>query len=187
MQFQSHPVTGALQHFHDKFLNMHREQRQSLPLVEHDNQWLSPCEQGEADSNAMVQWQPVQCPETLGFDNMEHALGFAIHPDIKAFYGSFYSGNLPAITDDGRLELLQVWNRDDFDRLQENLLGHIMMKRKRKQAITLFLGLTDHDEIIISINNDTGEIWAESVGKEPHKFLSRNLATFINTLTPVAE
>ena len=186
MQFQNHPVTRALQNFHRRFLNQYQEPGHSLPKIEHDSQWYSPCEQAPAENGSLVEWKPVICPDLLAFDNMEQALGFPLHPDIKAFYSSFYSGNLSARTDDGELELLQVWNRNDFDRLQENLLGHIMMKRKKKQAVTLFLGVTDHDEIIISMNNNTGEIWAETVGREPHKFLTRDLASFINTLSPVA-
>ncbi len=183
MQFHNHPVTEALHSFHSKFLKQYQDNHQSLPLIEHDADWPSPCEQPGLE--ALSQWQPVPCVDELKFDNMEHALGFKLHLDIKAFYCSFYSGNLPARSEDGGLELLQVWNRTDFDRLQENLLGHIMMKRKKKQAITLFLGVTDHDEIIVSINNDSGEIWAESVGKEPHKYLAPNLSSFIATLTPV--
>ncbi|MCL6271426.1 SecY-interacting protein [Sansalvadorimonas sp. 2012CJ34-2] len=185
MQFQNHPVAQTLHSFQSKFLKQYQERHHSLPEIEHDQEWCSPCEQFEADNGALVTWKPTPCSDDLAFDNMEHALGFELHLDIKAFYASFYSGNLSAKTVDGELELLQVWNQDDFTRLQENLLGHIMMKQKKKQAVTLFLAVTDHDDIIISMQNDTGEIWAESVGKEPHKFLAQDLASFIDQLTPV--
>ncbi len=49
----------------------------------------------------------------------------------------------------------------DFERLQQNLIGHILMKQKLKQAITLFFAVTDEDDIILSVNNNTGEVWAE--------------------------
>ena len=100
------------------------------------------------------------------------------------FYTSFFSDNLPARCTDGDLELLQVWNSDDFERLQENMIGHIMAKRRKQQPETFFIGVTDDDEIIITVLNATGEVWAERVGQNPHRKLTDSIAAFITELTP---
>ena len=44
--------------------------------------------------------------------------------------------------------------------------------------------MTDDDDHIISISNDTGAVWVEKVGCEPHKKLADTLAGFIEQLTP---
>jgi SecY interacting protein Syd len=44
--------------------------------------------------------------------------------------------------------------------------------------------VTDEEDIIISVNNSSGEVWVERVGCAPHKKLSDSLALFISQLTP---
>ena len=184
-------VHTALTEFHHKFLEQYRQKHKTLPVIEHDLQWLSPCEQGEPQANLSF-WQPVstrQASESgsepeLDFSGLEGALELTLHPDIKMIYTSFFSDNLPARCTDGDLELLQVWNSDDFQRLQENMIGHIMAKRRKRQPETFFIGVTDDDEIIITVLNATGEVWAERVGQNPHRKLADSIAAFIKQLTP---
>ena len=184
-------VHTALTEFHHKFLEQYRQQHKTLPVIEHHPQWLSPCEQGEPHANLSF-WQPVSTTQAsesgsgpeLDFSGLEGALELTLHPDIKMFYTSFFSGNLPARCTDGDLELLQVWNSDDFERLQENMIGHIMAKRRKRQPETFFIGVTDDDEIIITVLNATGEVWAERVGQNPHRKLADSIAAFIKQLTP---
>ena len=184
-------VHTALTEFHHKFLEQYQELHKTLPVIEHDPQWLSPCEQGEPQANLSF-WQPVSTTHASGsgsepeldFSGLEGALELTLHPDIKMFYTSFFSDNLPARCTDGDLELLQVWNSDDFERLQENMIGHIMAKRRKRQPETFFIGVTDDDEIIITVLNATGEVWAERVGQNPHRKLADSVATFITQLTP---
>ena len=50
------------------------------------------------------------------------------------------------------MELLQAWNEDDFDLLQQNITGHVLMKRKLKQASQrVFIGLTDQDDLLVTV------------------------------------
>ncbi len=174
-------VTSALTEFHRRYLDSHAHVNNALPVIEADAEWPSPCEQGKADDEYCY-WKPVACHGGLDFSGMEQALNITLHPDLKMFYTSFYSNNLTARCADGDLELLQPWNKDDFERLQENLIGHTMMKRKRHQPETFFIAATDDDEIIISVINETGEVWAERVGQNPHRKLADSIADFINTL-----
>ena len=58
------------------------------------------------------------------------------------------------------------------------------MKQKLKQAETVFFAVTDEEDMIISLDNSSGEVWVERVGCKPHKKLSDSLVDFISQLTP---
>ena len=185
-EFTISETARALQAFQQRWLETYQDKHGTLPEIEQDADWPSPCEQGQAGDNN-VYWQPVPCPDELSFANVEQALKLELHPDYKTLFTRSYSNHLPANCDDGWLELLQTWSCDDFQRLQENLIGHIMMKRKRKQPETLFFAVTDNDEILLSIVNQTGEVWAERAGQEPHRRIATSVSEFLNQLKPVVD
>lgn len=162
-----------------------------LPTIEHDKQWLSPCEQGQHQGD-LYYWQPVPITpelttndEELSFANVESALMLELHPDIKTYFTTIFSGDIQASCDEGELSLLFAWNNDDFARLQENIIGHILMKQRLKQAETVFFAVTDEEDMIISVDNQNGEVWVEQVGCKPHKKISDSLVEFISKLTPI--
>ncbi len=168
--------------FTEKFINNVKKQTGQLPKVEADTDWPSPCEVGEVDSDGMVQWQPALIDETLEFNNIEQALDIKIHPDIEQYFCHQFSESIMAKSNQGQLELLFAWNKDDFERLQQNIIGHILMKQKLKQDITVFFAVTDEEDINLVIKNDTGEVWVEPVGCEPKTLVSPSLAEFIARL-----
>ena len=84
----------------------------------------------------------------------------------------------------GKLLLLMVWNSDDVKRLQENIIGHIIMKRRLKQRETVFFATTEDDDILLSVLNGSGEVFLERVGQEVSEKLADNLASFIAQLQP---
>ncbi|WP_431130321.1 SecY-interacting protein Syd, partial [Flagellimonas flava] len=71
--------------------------------------------------------------------------GLGLQPDkqLESYYTRYYGDNLNARTTRGDLQLLVPWNQDDLIRLQENLIAHVMMKRRLRQAETLFFAVTD--------------------------------------------
>ncbi|MRI34799.1 SecY-interacting protein [Endozoicomonas sp. OPT23] len=178
-------VRQALEHFNHEFVSAWQMKHGSLPSVEHDSDWPSPCEQKEVSDSEFVSWKPVESLKALDFSNIESALSVNIHPDIQSYYTSFFSANLPAQTSDGQLELLFAWSPEDFERLQENILGHIWMKRKLKQPETVFFAVTDNDDVNLVIINETGEVWAEKVGKKPHRKIADSLVVFLQSIEPV--
>lgn len=177
-------LVATLQQFHQCYFQTYQQQHSNQPTVQHDKDWPSPCEKSQVKNGESVSWKPVLCDPLLSFSNMEQALKIELHQDIKTFFGSFYCANLPAKTSDGELELLFLWSKDDFERLQENLLGHLWMKQKLKQEDTVFFAVTDSDDVILSVVNSTGEVWAERVGKKPHRKVADSLVKFIKLLSP---
>ena len=95
-----------------------------------------------------------------------------------------FSDSLDASCAEGDLSLLFAWSAKDFARLQENIIGHILMKQRLKQAETIFFAVTNEEDMIISLDNNTGEVWVEQVGCKPHKKISDSLVEFIGQLTP---
>ena len=175
-------IFNQLQQLFAQFIEQHQAKYQCLPKVEYDEQWPSYCQEGDI-SDDFISWQPQQVTDNLSFDNVEKALGITITPEFIEYFSCFYSESVPVTCSQGYLELLFAWSFNDFERLQQNLIGHILMKQKLKQTITLFFAVTDEDDIIISVNNTTGEVWAEKVGCEPHKKLADSMSEFLTSLT----
>jgi len=198
MTLASNSLSEMILQFSSDYIQHYKDINGCLPLTEFDDQWLSPCAQEIVDDNAVF-WQPTifssdknttkeeqhRLLELSTFNNIELALDVKLHTDIKTYFTTIFSENLEAECNDGMLFLLFAWNAEDFTRLQENIIGHLLMKQQLKQAETIFFAVTDEDDMIISIMNDTGEVWVERVGCKPHKKLSDSLAEFLIQLKPV--
>jgi SecY interacting protein Syd len=190
-------LVQILQQFSNQYINEYQHLHSHLPIIDQDDDWPSPCEVSPAEhgsnhhsiSNGQVYWQPVLLAkeQELNFDNVESALELTLHQDVKTYFTVLYSENLDARCEEGDLSLLFAWNKDDFQRLQENLIGHILMKQRLKQKETIFFAVTDEEDMIVSVDNNTGAVWVERVGCEPHKKLADSLAVFISRLVPVVE
>lgn len=166
------------------YVEAFKEKHGHLPVVEKDPEWPSPCVQEEFSHEADL-WQPVACRDELSFENVEHALDLVLHPEVKQYFTSLYSESFDATCSEGNLSLLFPWSEKDFERLQENIIGHVLMKQKLKQEVTIFFALTDQEDFILTVDNATGAVWVEQVGKAPHKKLADSLKEFIQMLSPV--
>lgn len=138
----------------------------------------------QQDESEPVQWCHVARSESGSFDNVRQALGIELHSDIEAFYGSHWAGSLHFDAAWGVGELLQVWNEDDFIRLQQNLIGHLMMKRKLKQAPSWFIGVTETGDEMICVKDEDGSVWLEQPGKEPSTLLAPSISAFLQQIQP---
>lgn len=187
-------LVNVLQQFSAQYIEQYQLVHKHLPLIEHDENWPSPCELALSDDETInlpplstqVFWRPtlIGKVQELNFDNVESALEIELHEDIKRYFTAQFSESLDASCEEGQLTLLFAWNEADFERLQENLIGHILMKRRLKQAETIFFAVTDEEDMIISVDNDSGAVWVERVGCKPHKKLAESLPQFISTLVP---
>ena len=173
----------------DKFINLYitayqdtlSELPRYYPLGE-----ASDCIEGsfDASSKAAVYWKPFVRKSVGDFTNVEHALNIQLHADINPFYGRYFSAPLYFTSSWGEGELLQVWNQQDFEYLQQNVIGHLIMKQKLKQNPTWFIGVLDDGDKMLTINNDDGSVWIEIPGEEPSVLLADSLASFIEQLLP---
>ena len=183
MKISNNTLNELVWSFSQDYLQTYQHRFQHLPITETIEDWPSVCEQG-VHEEVFSLWCPIKVVEPLSFDNVESALEVSLHADIKQYFTTMFSDSLDANCAEGDLSLLFAWNKKDFERLQENIIGHILMKTKLKQKLTVFFAMTDDEDHILSIDNESGSVWVEKVGCEPHKKLADSLAEFLEQLTP---
>ncbi|MFC3394600.1 SecY-interacting protein [Brenneria rubrifaciens] len=131
-----------------------------------------------------VFWLPQPSSPALALDGVERALNISLHPDIHAFYTAQYAGDMTAQFDSHSCTLLQVWSEDDFIRIQENLIGHLLTQKRLKLSPTLFLATTESEMTMVSLCNVSGQILLEEFGTKRHQILVPTLAEFLSRLRP---
>lgn len=187
----SHPdpddVGAALDAFIERYVAAHP--RLDEPF---DPAWRSPCELGEPyldrGGERRVSWQPLRRRDGgEDFAGLERALELSIHPDIKRYYGRYWSGGLEAEADEGHVSLLLLWNGEDADRLVENLIGHALAKRRARTPFTVFFACTEPEsDLFLSVDNETGKVVLEAPGQKPLRVVADSLAQFLAGLCPAS-
>ena len=152
-----------------------------MPLCEWEPEWRSPCELGEPKAG-QVAWRPAQRRETADFTAMSEALELALHPAALALFGHWFSRPIPCSYKGLRIELILPWNEADLDLLRENLIGHLLMLRKLKRSPSLFIATTRNEMTLISLDNESGQIWLEWLDSGRRLPLAPSLPAFLARL-----
>lgn len=113
------------------------------------------------------------------FQRLASALDIALHPAVSAAYTTHWSASLPLVFNDNSFELLQLWNEQDFENLLGNFIGHALEKKRVRQALTLFFAVVD-DNQLLSIDNETGAVVLETLGRPGPDDVSPSLAEFLD-------
>jgi len=157
------------------------------PQVCYAVDWDSPCldhlPQAVKVADALLPWQMV--PREASLDNLNPALDFTLPIHLQDFYCACYADHLQVKFADKDLTLLQIWNEEDFVQLQENIIGHVLMKRRLKQRDTVFLGFTANDDELISMELRSQHIVLEPLGCDNLTTLAKDFPSFVNQLEVV--
>ncbi|MGF1726046.1 SecY-interacting protein [Photobacterium nomapromontoriensis] len=185
----NHPVAIALSDFSSRFLQAWCDADQGFPRSGDLVGLSSPCVR--ADDGNEVTWQPMPRDPMGDLAGVENGIELRLHNDITVFYGYQFSGDMAArfstVTGDIALDLLQAFSADDVLRLQENILGHLVTQRRFKLKPTVFIGVMDSENQVISVCNLTGQVVLETLGKDNREVLADDLASFIQALEPVVK
>lgn len=181
---KSHSV--ALHNFTQRYVSQWQQQT-GLPPASTDLYGIpSPCIVRTGEN--WVYWEPKPFPINEGsLEKVATALDIHLQDDIHAFYTTQLAGDMKASFREITLNLVQVWNEDDFIRLQENLIGHLVTQKRLKLSPTLFIATLDSEIEMISMCNLTGEIILEKFGSKERRVLSSNLTSFLDELGVIVE
>jgi len=110
-----------------------------------------------------------------------------LQPSITGFYTAQFAGDMMGTYAGHRVSLVQVWSEDDFVRVQENLIGHLVMKRRLKHSPTLFIATTESELEVVSVCNLNGEVIIEQLGTQKRQIISPSIESFLISLQPLSE
>ena len=144
----------------------------------------SPCRYDVEDPE---RWRPWSRPQPVSLQNIASALECEFHPAIHDYYGHGFAGPLTASFKGLAVTLVQSWNEEDFERLQQNLVAHVLMLRRLKLPITLFLATVPDESRVISLDNETGEVVLEQLGQKKRWVLAESLPAFLQRLSPLPQ
>ncbi|CAB0149800.1 Protein Syd [Pseudidiomarina piscicola] len=177
-------ITTALDDLITRYVDAYEAAQVPL-MTEANDTWQAPIYKGAVAADDWVEWQPVMQQQGLDFSDLMNALEEPFHDDFKAYFSRWFSADLAVFWQQHPLWLLHLHGDDDAERMLANQAGHVLMKRRLKQPITLFLGLAEEsDDLLISLDNSTGEVGLEFVGQPQHEVLATSLAEFLSKSTP---
>ena len=165
----------ALKDFTARYCDAWHEEHKSWPLSEELYGVPSPCIISTTED--AVYWQPQPFTGEQNVNAVERAFDIVIQPTIHTFYTTQFG--------DIKLTLLQTWSEDDFRRVQENLIGHLVTQKRLKLPPTLFIATLEEELEVISVCNLSGEVCKETLGTRKRTHLASNLAEFLNQLKPL--
>lgn len=176
-------VQQALASFSARYCEAWRQQRGSLPVSEEYIGISSPCIVSTHPD--AVEWQPQPFTPEDSLGAVEKALDIVIQPDAHAFLCKPVRWRHGRAHDELALTLLQAWSQDDFRRVQENLIGHLVTQKRLKLSPTVFIATLDSELDVISLCNLTGEVVRETLGTRKRRVLAPSLSAFLNQLDPL--
>ncbi|PHM48664.1 SecY-interacting protein [Xenorhabdus miraniensis] len=176
-------VTEALSGFTQRYVELWQE-KTGFPPASSDLYGIpSPCIERTGDG--VVHWLPQPFSVREKLQKVETALDICLQSAIHDYYVTQLAGDMTASFEGQNFSLIQVWSEDDFIRLQENLIGHLVTQKRLKLSPTVFIGTTDSDMGLISVCNLTGQVILEQFGSNERTMLSANLASFLSVINPV--
>ena len=133
-----------------------------------------------------IWWQPTEQSPVVNFERIEAALERPIHPTIQSYFRSYWAGPLYCTFNGKPVELIQLWNPEEFEHLIENVVGHFLQQRRFKQSFTFFFAVAElSSEITYSIDNVSGQVLEEVPGPSGRRtIVASDLAEFLARLQP---
>lgn len=175
-------VQQALKAFTDRFCDAWHDAHSTWPQSEELYGVPSPCIISTLQDRVI--WQPQPFEPEASLSAVERAMEIVLQADIHAFYTTQYAGDMAARFGGETLTLLQTWSEDDFRRVQENLIGHLVTQKRLKLSPTLFIATREDEMEVVSLCNLSGEVVLEKLGTRQRKVIAPSLSDFLRGLQP---
>lgn len=176
-------VQAVLTQFTSDFVSLWQQERGHEPASSELYGVPSPCIVATRDERVL--WLPAPFGAEASLANVERALDISLREEACAYFTSQLAGDMAASFRELELCLIQVWSEEDFIRLQENLIGHLVTQRRLKLPPTLFIATTNSEMDMVSLCNLTGEVVLEHFGTQKRETLAGSLEDFLLRLTPM--
>lgn len=177
-------VGEALSAFVARYLAAVEARSGGLPVKQHEPEWPSACPVGVPGPDGLVSWQPVLQQPAVDLSGLARAMEVPTHPDLLAYFGSYWSETLPGRFDGDPLDLIQLWNADDAERLIENQLGHAVYRTRARRPLTWFFATVDEPDLLLSVHNESGAVLLERSDGEVLRQVEDSLAAFLQQVEP---
>ncbi|WP_455820100.1 SecY-interacting protein [Pseudomonas cerasi] len=178
-------TSEALRNFSQRYCDLWQQQHGHAPSGTDLYGIPSPCV--IATHGEEIWWLPQPFTLAKNLDGIERALDISLQPSITGFYTAQFAGDMVGTFAGHRLSLVQVWSEDDFVRVQQNLIGHLVMKRRLKHSPTLFIATLESELEVVSVCNLTGEVIIEQLGTQKRQVISPSIESFLISLQPLSE
>lgn len=176
-------TANALTAFTSRYCEAWHQKNETWPQSEDLYGVPSPCIITSLDEKVL--WQPQPFTLEHNVNAVERAMDIVVQPAVHAFYTTQFAGDMRARFASETLTLLQTWSEDDFQRVQENLIGHLVTQKRLKLAPTLFIATLESELDVIAVCNLHGEVIKETLGTRKRDVLAPSLAEFLTQLEPV--
>ncbi|HDS9358420.1 TPA: SecY-interacting protein [Enterobacter chengduensis] len=176
-------TANALTNFTTRYCDAWHEKQGTWPQSAELHGVPSPCIVSSLDDSVI--WQPKPFTDEQNVNAVERAMDLVVQPAVHAFYTTQFAGDMPARFAGLALTLLQTWSEDDLQRVQENLIGHLVTQKRLKLSPTLFIATLDSELDVISVCNLSGEVIKETIGTRNRNVLAPSLADFLTQLEPL--
>jgi len=176
-------TANALTSFTTRYCDAWHEKQETWPQSADLYGVPSPCIISTFDDSVL--WQPKPFTGEANVNGVERAMDLVVQPPVHAFYTTQFAGDMAARFADISLTLLQTWSEDDLQRVQENLIGHLVTQKRLKLSPTLFIATLDSELDVISVCNLSGEVIKETIGTRKRDVLAPSLADFLTRLEPL--
>ncbi len=176
-------TANALTNFTTRYCDAWHEKQGTWPQSAELHGVPSPCIVSSLDDSVI--WQPKPFTDEQNVNAVERAMDLVVQPAVHAFYTTQFAGDMPARFAGLALTLLQTWSEDDLQRVQENLIGHLVTQKRLKLSPTLFIATLDSELDVISVCNLSGEVIKETIGTRNRNILAPSLADFLTQLEPL--
>ncbi|MBD8162537.1 SecY-interacting protein [Erwinia persicina] len=178
-------TSQALRDFSQRYCDLWQQHHGHAPASADLHGIPSPCIVATHEDE--VWWQPQPFTLAKNLEAVERALDLRLQPSVAGFYTAQFSGDMKGTFSGQRMSLVQVWSEDDFVRVQENLIGHLVMKRRLKHAPTLFIATTESELEVVSVCNISGEVVIEQLGTTKRQVIAPSVQNFLILLQPLSE
>lgn len=182
-EYRYDSTDDALDNLFERYVSAYQREGKK-PQTEYIDDWDVSVYRGEV-RYGMIEWLPLRRQIALDFTGTEQGLELSLHQGVQMFYQRYFAADLHVLWDDVPYTLSQVLSAEDEERLLRNLIGHVLMKDRLQQPTTVFIGTSDsEDDVIVSVDNQTGVVGLEYVGKPQHVKLADTLAEFLRKAQP---